>query len=180
MVTIFFLEHPAFVPMALLLIALICIGIGFLILCSRRYGHRITWTFLALSSLLVFALTLGPSHNSRPDDVVCSIQLSVPTLTSVELLANVALFVPLAFFATLATRRPLSMLAAGAGLSAAIEVVQAVVPAIGRACDASDWMMNTVGTVVGVLLACATIALASRRAVKDGDRSAAFPPGDSG
>lgn len=93
---------------------------------------------------------------------MCVVQFSVPTPGSVELLANVALFLPPAFFATLATRRPLVVLAAGAGLSAAIEALQALVFAIGRACDTNDWMMNTIGVAVGVLLALGTIRLRGR------------------
>lgn len=160
MITNFLLDHSALVPVTLLLIAFVCVGVGYLVL-RRRYGQRVRWALLALSVLPVLALTLVPS-GSRPDQVMCTVQFSVPTLTRVELLSNVALFFPLAFFATLATRRPLSMLAGCSGLSAAIEALQALVPAIGRACDTNDWMMNTIGTVVGVLLALGTVALANR------------------
>ena len=66
----------------------------------------------------------------------------------------------------LATRRPLLMLVAGSGLSVAIDVLQAVVPALGRACDTNDWMMNTTGCVAGGLLAGGTIALARVRAAR--------------
>jgi glycopeptide antibiotics resistance protein len=66
---------------------------------------------------------------------------------------------PLVFFAALATRRPLSTLAAGVVLSAAIEVFQGLVPALGRACDTNDWAMNSAGTVVAVLLAGTLLAV---------------------
>jgi hypothetical protein len=56
------------------------------------------------------------------------------------------------------------VLAAGAGLSAGIEAVQAAVPAIGRACDTNDWAMNTLGVAVGVLLARGTLAFLDRAA----------------
>jgi hypothetical protein len=118
-------------------------------------------TALALLSLVpVVALTRVPAPGRAYE--VCAVQFSVPTLGTVELWANVAVFFPPVFFATLATRRPLLMLAAGAVLSAVLEAVQALVPAIGRACDTNDWAMNTTGTVVAVLLAAATIALADR------------------
>jgi VanZ family protein len=45
--------------------------------------------------------------------------------------------------------------------SALIEVVQALVLGIGRACDTSDWITNTIGAVIGGGLA--TVALARRR-----------------
>jgi VanZ family protein len=179
MITDFLLDHSTLVPVGLLVIAFVCVGVGYLMLRSRRYGRRITWGLLVLSVLPVFALTLVPSLGSGGHYAVCTLQFSVPTLTRVELLANVALFAPPVFFATLATRRPLLMLATGSGLSAAIEALQALVPAIGRACDTNDWMMNTIGSVIGVLLACGTIALANRMAVtKAGDLRAASLPGD--
>src|SRR5262245_16010446 len=83
----------------------------------------------------------------------------MPTQNRVEAMANVALFVPPVYFATLATRRPLWIALAGVTMSAVIEAIQALVPAIGRACDTNDWTMNTSGVVLGALLATATIAL---------------------
>nr|WP_281372159.1 VanZ family protein [Modestobacter versicolor] len=68
-------------------------------------------------------------------------------------MANVALLVPVVLFAALATRRPLLALAAGTGASVLVEAVQALTPALGRACDTNDWSMNTVGAVLGAALA---------------------------
>jgi glycopeptide antibiotics resistance protein len=102
--------------------------------------------------------------------VFCVFQFSVPTWGAVELLANVTLFFPPVYFATLATRRPLLMLAAGTALSAAIEVVQGLMPNTGRSCDTNDWAMNTAGAVAAVLLASATSAFARRtRPVESSD-----------
>ncbi|MBP2334364.1 VanZ family protein [Saccharothrix coeruleofusca] len=161
MITDFLLDHSALVPVALLLVALVCLGVGHLLLRARRHGQRIMWALVALSALPVLALTLVPTATGQADYVGCTVQFALPAPGRVELLANVALFFPLVFFATLATRRPLLVLAAGAGLSAAIEALQALVPVIGRACDTNDWVMNGIGTVVGVLLARAAIALAA-------------------
>lgn len=157
MITTLLVEHSALVPVLLLLVAIACGGVGWWVL-----RHRGAWVLAGLSLVPVLALTLIPAGGNRLDHVLCVVQFSVPTLGSVELLANVALFLPPAFFATLATRRPLVVLAAGVGLSAAIEALQAVVFAIGRACDTNDWMMNTIGVVVGVLLALGTVRLSSR------------------
>jgi hypothetical protein len=132
---------------------------------------------VVLSVVPVVALTLVPTSGRAY--AVCVVQFSLPTLATVELLANVALFFPLVFFATLATRRPLLMLVAGVGLSAAIEALQAVVPAIGRACDTNDWIMNSIGTISAVLLARATFALANRATVREtADIHAEIPSGD--
>jgi hypothetical protein len=162
-ITDFLLDHSAVVPVALLLLAVVCVLVGGLILRSRRYGHRLAAVLATLSVLPVLVLTLVPAANSRTDHVICTVQFFVPTLTSVELLANLALFFPPTFFGTLATRRPLLMLAAGAGLSGAIETLQALVPAIGRACDTNDWAMNSIGAVIGVLVASCTLALGRSR-----------------
>jgi hypothetical protein len=163
------LDNSALVPVALFLVVAVCVGVGLLVLRARRYGRRILWVLVALSVLPVVALTLVPTSR-RVDGVGCVVQFSMPSPGSVELLANVALLFPPVFFATFATRRPLLMAAAGAGLSAAIEACQAVVPAIGRACATNDWAMNVLGTVLAALLAAATIALATRRRATTDDR----------
>jgi glycopeptide antibiotics resistance protein len=149
MITNFLLDHAALVPVSILLLALICAVIGWF----ARDRRRLLWTLTGIALVPVFALTLVPSSRSGVDGVTCTLQFSAPTLGSVELLANVALFLPPVFFAALATRRPLVVLAAGIGLSVVIEAVQALIPAIGRACDTNDWLMNTIGAVVGVALA---------------------------
>ncbi|MFD2470656.1 VanZ family protein [Amycolatopsis silviterrae] len=171
MITNFLLDNSALVPMVSLLIAVVCVGVGYSLLRIRsvKRRHLILWTLVMLSVVPVVALTLVPTPN-RLDYVACAVQFSVPTLTSVEPLANLALFFPPVFFAALATRRPVLMLAAGAGLSAGIEAVQALVPAIGRACDTNDWEMNTVGAILAVLLASGTIVLANRTGRQDGGR----------
>jgi VanZ family protein len=71
--------------------------------------------------------------------------------------------VPLALFASLRYRRPLAVLAAVSLLSVLIELVQAALPALGRACDTNDWLMNTVGAAVGALLAIGIIVGSRRR-----------------
>ena len=83
---------------------------------------------LLLLFLPILALTLIPSGFTGRDETWCTVQIVAPTLGRIELVANVAMFFPLAFFATLATRRPVVVLAAGAGLSAILEGIQAVAP----------------------------------------------------
>jgi VanZ family protein len=145
-----------------LLVSLACLGIGFVLVRSQRRGGPILWALTGASLLAVLALTLVPSGYDTRDEIWCTVQIVAPTLGRIELVANIALFFPLAFFATLASRRPLVVLVAGTGLSAAVEGIQAVAPVIGRACDTNDWVMNTIGTVVGVLLAVGTMAVARR------------------
>ncbi|MBB5850667.1 VanZ family protein [Amycolatopsis umgeniensis] len=159
MITNFLLDHSALVPVAILLVALVCAVLGHLF--AGR--HRILWTLTGVSLVPVFALTLVPAGRTI-DEVGCTVQFSLPTLGAVELLANVALFLPPVYFAALASRRPLTMLVAGSALSAVVETLQALVPAIGRACDTNDWLMNTLGGVLGLLLALGTAWLVDRRA----------------
>ncbi|MDT0210021.1 MULTISPECIES: VanZ family protein [unclassified Curtobacterium] len=74
--------------------------------------------------------------------------------------------VPVVFLAGLRTGRPLLTAAAGIGLSAGIEAVQAFVLGIGRACDTSDLVTNGIGAVIGGLLAAAALGLVRRRATR--------------
>ena len=48
-------------------------------------------------------------------------------------------------------------------LSGAVELIQAVVLVIGRACDTSDWITNTIGAVVGGVLAATELVWHRRR-----------------
>lgn len=160
MITNFLTDNSAMVPVVLLLVAVVCVGVGYVVV-RRQYASWVLWALAMVLLLPVVALTLVPT-SARVDEVVCVVQFYAPTLGRVEVLANVALFVPPVYFATLATRRPLLIVLAGVTLSAVIEAVQALIPAIGRACDTNDWAMNTGGVVLGVFLAAATFALTRR------------------
>jgi glycopeptide antibiotics resistance protein len=161
MIPSFLMDNTGLAPVAMARIAVVCVGVGYVLMRARRYGHPILWTLVGLSLLPAAALTLLPTPGRS--FVFCVVQFSMPTMRAVELLANVALFFPPVFFATLATHRPLLVLAAGAVLSASIEVIQGLIPAIGRSCDTNDWAMNTAGTVVAVLLASAITLLIRRK-----------------
>ncbi|WP_411154107.1 VanZ family protein [Streptomyces sp. Iso 434] len=74
---------------------------------------------------------------------------------------NIAMFAPIGFFATAATRSPLISLAGGAALSMATEFAQATI--FGRNCDSNDFAANSIGALIGVGLFCAVSALSRRR-----------------
>jgi len=156
MITNFLMDNSALVPIALALLVVVCLTLGYWL----RRNSRALWALAGLSMLPVVALTLVPTAGRAYE--FCAVQFAMPTWGTVELLANVALFFPPVFFAALATRRPLPMLAAGTATSAAIELIQALIPAIGRACDTNDWAMNTTGALTATLTAQATLALAGR------------------
>nr|WP_238355242.1 VanZ family protein [Kribbella sandramycini] len=74
-------------------------------------------------------------------------------LTSVQGLLNVLLFVPAAALLALASNRPGDGIAAGIGLSASVEAIQALLPTLGRSCQLHDLIANTAGAFAGVALA---------------------------
>ncbi|RSM85292.1 VanZ family protein [Kibdelosporangium aridum] len=165
MIAVFLIENPLLVPVLMLLMAIVCTGIGYLLLKARR--QWILWTLTALSVVPVVALTLVPTRTRRMDDIpFCTPDFHLPTLASVEMVANVGLLFPLVYFSALLTRRPLLMLAAGVALSAGIETLQALVRSLGRACTTGDWAMNSAGATCAALLAGCTIALADRATAK--------------
>jgi len=73
---------------------------------------------------------------------------------------NVAMLMPFAFFATLATRRPVIIAMSGLLISAAVEFVQGATG--GGTCQARDVVHNIAGCVLGVLLAAVALLLWAR------------------
>jgi VanZ family protein len=157
-ISTFLVNNAALVPIAFWIAVAATATIGWLL---YRFSRRRTLAVLAAVSLMgVLALTLSPS--SSENLAFCTVQFSVP-FRGIDTLANLAMTVPMTLFAALALRRPLPVLAAVSGLSALIELAQAVMPALGRACDTDDWFMNTVGAALGAGLAIAVIAVETRR-----------------
>ena len=105
----------------------------------------------------VLLLTLSPTRRSMTFG--CAVDWS-PQLTASEPLANVLLFVPLVLLLAVASRRPVRAALAGSAVSLGIELVQAVVTAIGRSCDTSDWIANTAGSAIGATLAAVGLGFA--------------------
>lgn len=159
MISTLLAENPALVRILFVVAVAASTTLGWLLHRSHRSGAL---TVLAVVGLLgALALTLSPAGGRA--DVLCTVQFSVP-FQGLDTLANVALMLPLTLFAALRLGRPLPVLAGVAGLSAVIELVQALVPALGRACDTDDWVMNTLGAVLGALLALVIAAADARRA----------------
>lgn len=160
MISTLLVEYSAYVRWVLagLLLAMLLVGV----LLVRYDARRASAVLAVLAGLAGLALTAWPDPGAAIDEVRCAVQLSVP-FQGLDTLANVALFVPATYAAVLACRRPVLVAAVASGASALIEVVQALVPATGRVCDTNDWFMNTVGTVLGVLLAVATLAVVRPR-----------------
>lgn len=87
--------------------------------------------------------------------------LAEPFATEQGLL-NAVLFVPIGLFGVLASRAVVPVLVGGVLLSAVTELLQALVPGIGRDCDSSDLEMNSLGAAIGVGAAWAFLRVAQR------------------
>lgn len=145
-------ENPT-LARVLLGVAVVVTALLGALLVRRR---RVLLTLAVVGLLGVLALMLSPSGGRS--GTFCTVQLSVP-FRGLDTLANIALTVPLALFAALWARRPLLVLGAVSGLSALVELTQAVAPALGRACDTDDWFMNTIGAGLGAALAGLVLAV---------------------
>ncbi len=103
---------------------------------------------------LVLAATLSPTAHRLGQIGQCGTYLTTTGgLTSIQGLLNVLLFVPAAGMLTLASGRPADGIAAGIGMSAAVEAIQALIPHLGRSCQLHDLIANTLGAFAGVGLA---------------------------
>lgn len=123
---------------------------------------RTTAALLCAALVIVAGLTLYP-EGERSAIVSCAVEWPYLAPTAVESTANILLFVPVSFLAGLRWRHPVLAIVGASALAAVVEIAQALVPAIGRACDTSDWITNTIGAVIGGLLALGTLSWHRRR-----------------
>jgi hypothetical protein len=130
----------------------------------RRPGEltpRVAAFCLPGAFALVLAATLSPTAHRLGTIGQCGTYLTTTGgLTSIQGLLNVLLFVPAAGMLTLARGRPADGIAAGIGMSAAVEAIQALVPQLGRSCQLHDLIANTAGAFAGVGLAAGLQTLA--------------------
>ena len=154
----YLVEYAQLVPVLFLMLLAGCVLLGTILLRAGERGRRVLNGLTWLAVLAVIPLTLLPG-GLRRSDVFCTVQFAWPAWGAVETLANIALLVPAVFFLTLRVRRPMLIVLFASACSAGIELIQAFLPALGRACDTTDWEMNTIGAVIGALLAVFTLAL---------------------
>jgi hypothetical protein len=132
----------------------------------RRPGDlvpRLAAFCLPAAVALIIAATLSPTAHRLGHIGQCGTHLTTTGgLTSLQGLLNVALFVPAAGMLTLTGARPGDGIAAGIGMSAAVEAVQALVPQLGRSCQLHDLIANSFGAVCGVGLAVGVQSLSQR------------------
>lgn len=171
------------------------IGLGLLaVLAARPVARRTGWPVLTtvatlLSVAVVLTLTLAPAPGqpvtgpSGSELVDCVQRLADPVAWWRGLIArgdrgervgNVLMFVPVGFFATLASRRPLAVAAVGVLAPFTLELGQVLIGG-GRDCAANDWLNNAIGVLLGVTAAAALVwlfpALPAAKKSHDEDRS---------
>ncbi len=143
MITDTLMEHAWVAPTAFVLLVLLAPLAGWW-LADRPRVARIAF---ACSLVPVAITTLVPV--SRRAFEFCAVQWAAPTPSRVELVANVVLFIAPAAILAVLTRRPVLALVVLVALSGTIELAQAIVPAIGRSCDTTDWANNALGAAIG-------------------------------
>ncbi|GAA1109256.1 hypothetical protein GCM10009630_02800 [Kribbella jejuensis] len=130
----------------------------------RRPGDlvpRLAAFCLPAAFALVIAATLTPTPLRYGPVGLCGARMEgFGGLSSVQAPLNVLLFIPFTGMLTLAGGRRMEAIAAGIGLSAAIEATQSLIPTLGRTCQLHDVLTNSLGSVCGVGLAAAVQTVA--------------------
>ncbi|GAA1888057.1 hypothetical protein GCM10009837_07370 [Streptomyces durmitorensis] len=175
------------VSLFLVVVAVVAVGLGVWRRTSPRRQRRVARVLWVVCLALVLAATVIPDRpigsgvpyvamipgeglwGSAADYMYASERHMILVLQ----VANAAMFVPLGLFAYTAARRPsLPGIVLGClALSVMIEAVQLVMNA-GRVVDVDDVIFNTLGGLVGCLLAKAAWAVTGRGAEKDVRRHA--------
>lgn len=128
------------------------------------------WLVVVVVAAWLWWMTLRPQAQAvadlTPITAPAAAQgISIPFL--IDFLGNIAVFVPLGAAAAFALAnkprrtRLLAATAIGAGLSAAIELLQLAIPS--RFSGFDDWLLNTIGTFIGVMVADTLIRRRDRR-----------------
>lgn len=167
MISTLLAENPTLARNLFLVAVAASAVLGFLLHRSRR--SRVLGVLAIIGLVGTLSLTMSPSGGHAA--TFCAIQFSLP-FQGIDTLANVAMMLPLTLFAALRLHRPLPVFAAVSGLPALIELVQGLVPTLGRACDTNDWFMNSVGAGLGAVLATAIITVEARRPQRPGQNAA--------
>lgn len=153
MITTILVEHPWITSLGLAASVVLGPVVGHWLVGRPRLSR-----WLATAALVPVALlTLAPTRRSL--DVGCAVEWAFPTFGAVELMANVLLFVPPVLLFGVAFGRPLPVLLGAIVASGLIELLQAVLPVLGRSCSTNDLLSNTVGAVLGAALAASALAV---------------------
>ncbi len=161
------LDQPGVLAAFVLLCGLFGVGTW---LVARALGWHRLYAMLAAGGLaLAIAVTLVRPGGHLPDPGVDPVAMCLSDPFSLHgglQVLNLLMLMPFAFFGTLATRRPITMMVLSALLSAGIELTQAWT-GLG-VCQKQDFLNNTVGAIVAATMAWLLLAILGRnRAAKD-------------
>ncbi len=116
---------------------------------------------LALAVTLVRPLGLFSPSGLNPLIVLRDCGIGTLSVARTYEKLNLAMLLPFAFFATLATRRSAIIVGSCLLISGLVEFVQGATG--GGTCQGRDLVHNTVGSVLGVMLAVGALRLLARR-----------------
>lgn len=160
------LLHHLEVPAAFLPGSLLLGGLAWW-LAPRRGWAQAPAVLAGCALALVLALTVvrpfGHYQVGGLNPLTTLRECSVGSLSLIHLYEqlNVAMLVPFGILGTLATRRPLPIVASSALVSGFAEFVQGATG--GGECQLRDLVHNTAGSIVGALLAVVALRLRARR-----------------
>ena len=159
MLSTFIADNYQLVRIVVVLAGIACVVLAGVLARAGAKGRRIALGIAGLATLVIILLTLTP-HGKQLPAADCFLEVDDPLGD----IFNVALFLLPALFFVVATRRPLLVLLGAIALSALIEVVQQLLQGLlSRACDINDWVANSTGAAVGVLIAFVIVTLVKRR-----------------
>ncbi len=175
----FFLDaHPG-LPLWLLLAGALSVGTALLL--ARTQGLPPVRTGLLVAAVLLpLAITLTPSAGpgSGGPNCISDIRPYRWWGQGGEELANMAMLLPFGLLAPLLLGRwSVPLLLLGACLPVGVEGVQYLVPGLGRSCDVTDLLLNSIGLAVGVVVGTALRLLTRAGAGPSGSPA---PPERSG
>jgi glycopeptide antibiotics resistance protein len=128
----------------------------------RPQRSRVWWLLSAIVAIWLLWMTLRPNQTVAADLALLTgpaTERGVSAHVLIDLVGNVAVFLPLGLILALALRgrptgRRLSLATlGGAGLSLVIELIQSALPSRVSALD--DWLLNTGGAFLGAMAVCA-------------------------
>ncbi|MFB7309930.1 VanZ family protein [Streptomyces sp. NPDC056192] len=146
-----FKGHDTFIFLAMLTAATVGL-FGFKIARTRtaRAGMHGLLT-AAVTSVICLTLWTTGSPVSKPMMCVINRDLLEPFTTTQGLL-NAGMFAPVGLLGVLATKKVSETLIGGVLLTLSIETLQGAFSFLGRGCDTSDLLMNSIGVIIGALL----------------------------
>lgn len=129
-------------------------GVGTWLIAGNLGWRRLPATLTAVGLSLAVAVTLVRPGGHLPDAGANPVSMCLHDHFSLHgglQVLNFLMLTPFAFFGTLATRRPFTMVVVSAVISGGIEITQAWT-GLG-VCQKQDFLNNTIGAVVAVLAA---------------------------